>query len=95
MNNEHLYVLNKIDNVAIALEDIQAGKRYQIKGKYLEIIDNIPFGFKVSLEDIKKGANIIKDGFPIGVAVEDIPSGSLVHVHNLKSNRSKEWVMTK
>lgn len=45
-------------------------------------------GHKYALRDIKKGENIIKYGFPIGHATEDIPKGGHVHTHNLKTNLS-------
>lgn len=43
-------------------------------------------GHKKALKDIKKGENIIKYGFPIGHATEDIAKGEAVHTHNLKTN---------
>lgn len=61
----------------------------------IKIIERIPFGFKVSLVKIPLGTEIIKDGFPIGTAKEEIPSGALVHVHNVKSTRSQEWEVTR
>ncbi len=45
-------------------------------------------GHKAALKDIKRGENIIKYGYPIGHAVEDIPAGSHVHTHNLRTNLS-------
>ncbi|MBP3361195.1 MAG: altronate dehydratase [Clostridia bacterium] len=45
-------------------------------------------GHKIALCDIKKGENVIKYGFPIGHASEDIKKGDKVHTHNLKTNLS-------
>lgn len=45
-------------------------------------------GHKTALCDIKKGENIIKYGYPIGHATEDIKKGEHVHTHNLKTNLS-------
>ncbi|MGN0516026.1 UxaA family hydrolase [Eubacterium sp.] len=42
-------------------------------------------GHKYALRDIKKGEQIIKYGFPIGIACENIKSGEQVHSHNLKT----------
>lgn len=42
-------------------------------------------GHKVALSDIDKGSDIIKYGFPIGVAVCDIAEGEKVHTHNMKT----------
>ncbi len=40
---------------------------------------------KYAVSDINKGENVIKYGFPIGVAVEDIKKGEKVHTHNLRT----------
>ena len=45
-------------------------------------------GHKVALRDIKKGENVIKYGYPIGHALEDIKAGEHVHTHNIKTNLS-------
>lgn len=45
-------------------------------------------GHKIALGDIKKGENIIKYGYPIGHATEDIHKGNHVHTHNIKTNLS-------
>ena len=37
--------------------------------------------------DIKNGDTIIKYGNDIGRAIEDIPRGGYVHVHNVKTKR--------
>ncbi|MCX7715553.1 MAG: altronate dehydratase family protein [Clostridia bacterium] len=43
-------------------------------------------GHKVALEDIRKGQKIIKYGYSIGHATEDIAKGEHVHTHNIKTN---------
>lgn len=43
-------------------------------------------GHKIALSLIKQGENVIKYGYPIGFATEDIQPGSHVHVHNIKTN---------
>ncbi len=42
-------------------------------------------GHKLSLCYIKKGEAVIKYGYPIGFATEDIPCGEAVHSHNMKT----------
>lgn len=42
-------------------------------------------GHKYAVRDIQKGESIIKYGFPIGVATDDIKCGEQVHSHNLKT----------
>lgn len=43
-------------------------------------------GHKIALVDIQKGENVIKYGFPIGHATQNIKKGEAVHTHNLKTN---------
>lgn len=45
-------------------------------------------GHKIALRDIKKGEDVIKYGYPIGHATEDIKAGDHVHTHNIKTNLS-------
>ncbi len=42
-------------------------------------------GHKIALCDIGKGTDIIKYGYPIGIATEDIRKGAAVHSHNTKT----------
>ena len=42
-------------------------------------------GHKYAVRDIAKGEKIIKYGFPIGIATEDIPNGGHIHSHNMKT----------
>ena len=78
------------DNVAVALEPLSAGET--VEG--LTLRTDVPAGHKVALEDIPAGQPVIKYGFPIGSAKEDIPAGSHVHVHNLKTRLSGELSYT-
>lgn len=66
------------DNVAVALEDMAAGDGIAAEA--------IPAAHKISVKKIAKGENIIKYGYPIGHASEEIPAGHWVHVHNVSTN---------
>lgn len=57
---------------------------------------NIENGHKYAVRDIKKGESIVKYGFPIGVAKEDIKAEEHIHTHNLKTALSgeKEYTYT-
>ncbi len=46
---------------------------------------NLENGHKYAVRNIKKGENVIKYGYPIGVATEDIPENEHVHSNNLKT----------
>lgn len=45
-------------------------------------------GHKYAVKEIKKGEQVIKYGFPIGVATGNIQIGEKVHSHNLKTSLS-------
>ena len=46
---------------------------------------NLQTGHKIALCDIEKGTDIIKYGYPIGYATENINEGDAVHSHNMKT----------
>ena len=72
------------DNVAVALEPLDAGE--QILG--VTLAENIPAGHKFALRAIAEGENVVKYGFPIGHATAPIAPGAWVHTHNVKTNLS-------
>ncbi len=76
------------DNVAVALRDIAAGEILAVGSKSLTAAEPIKMGHKIAIESIKKGENVVKYGFPIGHALEDVEPGRHVHTHNLKTNLS-------
>lgn len=55
---------------------------------------NSETGHKTALCDIKKGEKVIKYGFPIGEATEDIAAGSHVHSHNLRTALGEKLAYT-
>lgn len=78
-------IINPIDNVAVALTDLKKGETHE----GVILTEDIVKGHKFTLHDVKKGENIIKYGFPIACATEDIPAGSHVHIHNVRTNLSE------
>lgn len=82
-------LLNQIsrhDNVAVAIEELTVGQSYTVGSTTVSPKVTIPKGHKVALEDIPAGKNIVKYGFPIGHATEDIKIGEWIHSHNVKTN---------
>ena len=70
--------INKADVVAVALEPLSKGTQVT-----LEAMDDVPevsvtlqeditAGHKFAIKEIKKGEPVIKYGYPIGSATEDI-----------------------
>lgn len=90
-------MLSEKDNVATLLEDVAAGTEVLVRlGSKTDTVnarENIPFGFKIAVSDIARGADIIKYGEPIGIASSDIKRGDMVHVHNLEGGRGRGDLM--
>lgn len=79
-----LFKINDKDNVAVALEELKKGEIID----NIKLLDDIPFGHKVLLNDLKSGDNIIRYGNPIGHLTIDCKKGEHIHEHNLKTNLS-------
>lgn len=75
--------INQYDNVAVALEDICSGESVLVSDEIIDIVDNVPAGNKIALDDILEGERVIKYGNSIGIAKCNIKSGEMVHCHNL------------
>ncbi len=67
-------IINPVDNVEVMLTATT-----DVLGKAVNA------GHKIALADIKTGEKIIKYGYPIGAAKQDIKKGEHVHVHNVKT----------
>lgn len=78
--------IHPLDTVAVALQPLMAKSEISFGGQHIVLADNIPAGHKVALRDIREGEDIIKYGFPIGHAKQDITAGQLVDHNNVKTN---------
>ncbi len=76
--------IHENDNVIVALRDLRAGEQLNI-GSVLTVAQEIPAGHKMAIRDIAAGEEIVKYGFRIGTAQEEIKAGSWVHTHNIKT----------
>ena len=82
-------VISPRDNVATALEPIEAGRRVQAGPVAIVAVEAIPRGHKIALTNLMAGDNVIKFGSPIGTATTAIAAGAHVHSHNLSSTRGR------
>lgn len=87
-------MMNAKDNVATALENLEAGVSTSVilpsQEPFKEVTTKqraIPFGHKLAVMALSKGDKVIKYGEVIGNASQDIEPGEYVHIHNVKSNR--------
>lgn len=88
-----LVIMNSKDIVATAIAKLAAGTEicvnYNGHPLTLTLTQDIPFGHKVALRDIKKGETIVKYGESIGVATQDIAQGEHTHTQNVESCRGR------
>ena len=78
--------INPADNVAVAINDVEAGYNCNIDGVSLTTLSRIPAGHKVALKDLSEGEDVVKYGFPIGHLLQDVPQGGLIDHSVLKTN---------
>lgn len=77
--------IHEDDNVAVALRPIKEGECLTAAGEEVKTLEEIPQGHKFALKPIKAGEDVVKYGFRIGHAKEDIQPGQWIHVHNVKT----------
>ena len=82
-------IISDRDNVATALEALEAGRSIEIAGRTIVLREPIPSGHKIALVDIAAGDAVVKYGSAIGMATATIPKGAHVHTHNLASSRGR------
>ena len=80
--------INPADSVVVCLQPKQKGEIIEIDGKKITVNQDTPAGHKVLIKDVKEGEDIIKYGYPIGHARQDLKAGDWVNENNLKTNLS-------
>jgi hypothetical protein len=84
-----IQMISERDNVATALEALEAGRQLSAQGMSVTVCETIPRGHKVAVRAIASGEPVVKYGSPIGIASADIPVGAHVHTHNVASTRGR------
>ena len=82
-------VISERDNVATALEPIDAGREVRAGTATVVAAEAIPRGHKLAVRAIRAGEAVVKYGSPIGTASADIAAGAHVHTHNVASTRGR------
>lgn len=80
--------INKGDNVVVCLRPINAGEEIKIGNHAVQALRNTPAGHKILLCDTPKNEAIIKYGYPIGHAKENLKAGEWVNENNIQTNLS-------
>ena len=74
--------LDDKDNVVVARIDIKAG--VTIPDENITTLTEVPMGYKIATQLIKKGDPVKKYNIIIGFAKEDLPPGMMLHSHNIQ-----------
>ena len=80
--------INPADSVVVCLQPKKKGEIITVDGKSVILNQDTPAGHKVLIKDVKEGEDIIKYGYPIGHARQDLKAGDWVNENNLKTNLS-------
>ena len=80
--------INPADSVVVCLQPKKKGDIIEIDGQQIIVNQDTPAGHKVLIKDVKEGEDIIKYGYPIGHARQDLKAGDWVNENNLKTNLS-------
>lgn len=74
------------DNILIIKNNILQGDEELFENMVITFNKPLGLGHKIAARNISKGEKIIKFGVAIGSATMDIPIGSHIHLHNMKSD---------
>ena len=85
MAMQDIVKIHENDNVAVALRPLAKGETLDVAGVKVSLLEDIPQGHKFALRFIKAAEEVVKYGFRIGYAKEDIDAGAWVHVHNVRT----------
>jgi len=84
--------IHEQDNVAVMTSSGQKGQSCVVQqcssSATLTLMTDAPFGHKIAVAAISKGAEVLKYGIPIALAKSDIAVGEHVHVHNVVGVKS-------
>ena len=88
MKQQSFLKINPADSVVVCLCPMNKGEVIETDGKCIDLLQDVPAGHKVLINDTPEGADIIKYGYPIGHAIKDLKAGEWVNENNLKTNLS-------
>lgn len=78
--------INPADTVVVCLQPKGKGETIEVDGKTITINQDTPAGHKILITDTEEGRDIIKYGYHIGHARQNLKAGDWVNENNLKTN---------
>lgn len=92
MHNTSL-LLDPLDNVGVALTDLQPGEKVKTNAFELDIQEFVPAKHKFALRDFAKGEDILMYGTVVGEATQAIPIGHAITLANIK-HKTREYELS-
>ena len=86
MTQSSFIKINPADTVVVCLRPFKQGETIDVDGHTVTVKQDVPAGHKVLIVDTPQGKDIIKYGYPIGHARENMTQGEWVNEHTLKTN---------
>ncbi|GIP43668.1 altronate hydrolase [Paenibacillus sp. J45TS6] len=81
--------LHPNDDVLIALRNLNAGEQIEVaSGQHIILKEDVPKGHKFAVRELQAGEHIMKYGYSIGIAKEQIETGRWLHTHNVSTGLS-------
>jgi altronate hydrolase len=87
---ERVLQIDARDNVAVALEALQAGAEVRVREATCRARETIPAKQKMALSDLRPGDRIVMYGMVVGEATEAIARGGLLTTRNIR-HRAGEY----
>lgn len=96
---QKVLLVHPLDNVMVALQDLEKGASIAFKGKSYQLQDDVSAKHKFTIEAIPEDGNIIMYGVLVGKATRHLPIGSKISTENIKhasddfklGNRKLDW----
>lgn len=92
MHNTSL-LLDPLDNVGVALTDLQPGEKVKTTSYELDIHEFVPAKHKFALRDFTQGEDILMYGTVVGEATQAIPKGHAITLANIK-HKTREYKLS-
>tara|TARA_B110001450_G_scaffold255478_1_gene283152 strand:- start:221 stop:529 length:309 start_codon:yes stop_codon:yes gene_type:complete len=93
--DNRLIILAVYDTIGVARCAIDAGETLVIHGQQVALDSAVSMGHKLALLPMDVGQKVLKYGASIGSATAAIAVGDHVHLHNMKSDYTPTYALTK
>ncbi len=77
-------LLDPLDNVGVALADLQLGDKIKVNSQNIDIQEFVPAKHKFALKDFHLGEDILMYGTVVGEATQTIPKGHAITLTNIR-----------